>query len=112
MKTALQDIRKAAINEYRRASEKFGPNNSGPHESYAVILEEYEEAKDEAVLFSILFDKYWQGVKKHKKGADRAALDQVLNDMQQHAEQTAAEWIQVAAMCLKAKAIKGSYDYE
>jgi hypothetical protein len=34
-----------------RAAEKFGPTNNSPHESYAVIKEEFEEAQTDARMF-------------------------------------------------------------
>jgi hypothetical protein len=98
----LCDVKDAAMEEYRRASEKFGAANNSPHESYAVILEEYQEAVESAAVFETLFEEYWRGVKGNGNGQhDR------LETMVVFAVQAAAEWCQVAAMCYKAIQEKG-----
>ncbi len=60
------------VAELKRASAKFPPFN-GPHEGYAVILEE--------------LDELWEEVKASKPTADRAAMR--------------AEAVQVAAMAMR-----------
>lgn len=82
--------------EYERAADKFGNQNNSPHESYAVILEEYEEALAEAQSFEKNLRGFWNGVKAN------TSTNCQLQQMQRIAEKAAAEWIQVAAMCYKA----------
>ena len=53
-----------------------GKTNHSPHESYAVILEEYEEASDNFEQFIFKLHDYWEDVKANKSNVD------VLKDMQ------------------------------
>lgn len=96
MKELLAEVKASVLTEYNRAAEKFGTANNSPHESYAVILEEYEEAQSEADSFEWRMRSFWNGVKANN--ANECQLQQ----MQRIAEKAAAEWIQVAAMCYKA----------
>ncbi len=96
MKEVLCEVQASVFMEYERAKKKFGPANNSPHESYAVILEELEEAKSESTSFDCCLRLYWGDVR-----ADRPAKCN-LQQMQRIAEKAAAEWIQVAAMCYKA----------
>lgn len=87
--------------EYDRASNKFGPINHSDHESYAIILEELEEAEDESALCREAVRDFWEAT-KDKLGEDSDKirdLDRVYND----ALLAACEYIQVAAMAYKAK---------
>ncbi len=93
-----KDVQAAAAAEYNRAANKFGPKNNSPHESFGVIKEEYDEAKDEAYKFKQAFWAYWDSVKSN----DHKRSKNLLAEMKQYAEKAAAEWIQVAAMCRKA----------
>lgn len=97
MKELLEQVQKLTTAEYRRAAQKFGRANNSPHESYAVILEEYEEAIEEGKLFGWHMRCYWDAIKTNKKTKAR------LKHLQSIAEKAAAEWVQVAAMCYKAQ---------
>lgn len=96
MKDLLCGVQASVMMEYGRAKEKFGPANNSNHESYAVILEEFEEAQREARMFEINLRSFWNGVMANTM--TKCQLDQ----MRDIAEKAAAEWIQVAAMCYKA----------
>ena len=96
MRELLTEVKISVQKEYERAANKFGKANNSPHESYAVILEEYDEAEFAANAFEEHLRYYWQEVKENKDTADR------LKNMCEFAEHVAAEWIQVAAMCFKA----------
>lgn len=97
MKELLDEIQISVLREYNRAAEKFGKANNSPHESYAVILEEFEEAQNEAHMFEWNQRDWWNAIKANT--ATKCQLQQ----MQGIAEKAAAEWIQVAAMCYKAQ---------
>jgi len=101
MKELLTEIQATVFMEYERAKAKFGAANNGPHESYAVILEEFDEAFDKGAKFKWQLDFFWKSVKDNTSGAV------FLDAMRQFAEEAAAEWIQVAAMCYKATKKKG-----
>ena len=63
MKELLNEVQAAVFMEYERAAKKFGPANNSPHESYAVILEEFEEAQSEANSFEWCMRSFWNGVR-------------------------------------------------
>jgi len=94
----MNEVKQAVINEYSRAFVRFGPINNSPHESYAVILEEFEEAQENAVSFQSQLESYWITIKGNKEDEAKVRL----TAMKKLAEQAAAEWVQVAAMCHKA----------
>lgn len=96
MKELLNEVQASVFTEYGRAADKFGPANNGPHESYAVILEAYDEALSEGRSFEWCLRSFWGAVKAN------TATNCQLQQMRSIAEKAAAEWIQVAAMCYKA----------
>jgi hypothetical protein len=91
-------IDKLIEQEQLRAARRFGKYNNGRHESYAVILEEFEEAEDCRATFCDHLKCYWNFIKKNNSEANHE-----LNIMRQFAERAAVEWVQVAAMCKKAQ---------
>ena len=97
MSEGLQDdMRSAVLAEYERACEEHGERNASDHESFAVILEEYDEATDESADFKKILKEFWNDV----KGNDATAWQ--LDQLKDKAIMAAAEWVQVAAMCHKA----------
>lgn len=98
MKDLLCEVQASVFMEYQRATAKFGKFNNSPHESYAVIKEEREEAQDEAEFFDQMFEQYWEVVKRNNNAEQRRLLPL----MREAAEKAASEWIQAAAMCFKA----------
>ena len=96
MKELLQAVDELACAEYDRAAAKFGPAHNSPHEAYAVIFEEFEEAREDIHAFNYHFQNYWGSIKAN------APNENFLKNMHRIAEHAAAEWVQVAAMCLKA----------
>lgn len=104
MNKLLDQVREAVISEHNRAAQLHGPAHASHHEAYAVILEEYCEAKDAKNAFMDCFQTYWDGVRH-----DNVSRCNIAN-MQHYAMQAAAEWVQVAAMCKKAVAKKVNSD--
>jgi succinate dehydrogenase/fumarate reductase flavoprotein subunit len=100
MKKLLFEVNGVISSEYNRAAEKFGPCNNSDHESYAVLKEEIEEAKDEIANMEKHFNDFWSYVKNN--GADAGKLEQ-LGALEATARLAAAEMIQVAAMARKAQ---------
>lgn len=96
MKDLLCEVQTSAALEYSRSVKKFGEANNSPHESYAVILEEFEESETERQYFKNMIEGYWEKVKRNME------TENMLGEMMLIAERAAAEWIQVAAMCFKA----------
>jgi len=94
----LVEVQEAVSKEYQRASENFGAAHNSQHESFAVILEEIDEASDHTEMFQQQLKCFWVEIKQNKLSETRERLP----IMQMLAEQAAAEWIQVATMCKKA----------
>ena len=78
--------------ELEAANQKFPLFNS-THEAFAVILEEAEEAKEEAGNLDILMNNFWIGVKENH--------DPELTGIYKTALDLAVEAIQTAAMARK-----------
>jgi len=100
MEQLLKEVHELASREYDRASEKWGGTFTNAHEGYAVLKEEYEEARDASKTFSTNFHEYWAEIKNNSFRFRDVLLKRMLN----LAENSAAEWIQVCAMCMKAMA--------
>jgi len=94
------EVEQSVENELSRACEKFGALNHSHHESYAVILEEIEEAREATEAFIVNIHTFW-GCVKQDKPAD--CLRMVAEEARTFAIKTAMEWVQVAAMCEKAR---------
>ena len=99
MRALIHMIENAVRAEYSQASAMFGSKNNSLHESYGIIKEEFEEAKNECSAFDSWFNSFWDMIKSN----NQSDIPQTLKNMQTCAELAAAEWIQVAAMCYKAK---------
>ena len=99
MTKLVEEVKELIEKEYGRAGATFGLTNHSDHESYAIILEEFQEAKDEAVAFERYLNQFWDYVR-----GDWSADDKFFscNDMQMRAMLCACEMIQVAAMAKKA----------
>lgn len=102
MKPLCAAIEAAGEKELARAALKFGAANNSPHESYAVIKEEREEAQDEAAVFDFHLTAFWDAVKNNNTNGQAVHLSM----MKAAARNAAAEWTQAYAMCLKAQATK------
>ena len=83
--------------ELEAANQKFPLFNS-THEAFAVILEEAEEAKEEAGNLDILMNNFWIGVKENH---DPEVLHEELTGIYKTALDLAVEAIQTAAMARK-----------
>lgn len=103
MDELLIQVQASVFGEYCRAAEKFGKTNNSPHESFAILFEEFQEAQEQSEAFGKLFDKYWQAVRKNIPLQEQ---DMILLHLKAIAERAAAEWVQVAAMCFKATKTK------
>lgn len=93
-KELLGQIDTAISGELNAAFEKFRANVSR-HESYAVLLEEYEEMIDEVNHLSNELDNIWDAVKKNN---DALTLFKYLARAQSISRNLIAEGVQTAAM--------------
>ena len=96
MKELKEAVKVLMNEEYERAAKKFGGNFNSPHEVYAVILEEVEEAGDEFDCIRGYLAEYWDCVKNNEVGEWFLYIEK-------SAIQAAAECIQIAAMAYKAR---------
>lgn len=101
MTKLIKEVKKCVVSEYHRAGVKFGFTNHSDHESYAVILEEFEEAKFEAESFERVLNDFWYAVKRNVSPSDKLS---VCRKLEVTALLCACEMIQVAAMAKKAYA--------
>lgn len=98
MKILCDDVINLVKKEYGLASENYGAVNNSSHESYAVLLEELEEARDECIQTQLWVDRFWTSV----KGNDIAKQTENLREVYIHSLLAACEFIQTSAMALKA----------
>lgn len=98
MKELKEAVRALMREEYERAAERFGESFNSPHEAYAVILEEAQEAGLELMDLKYAIDLFWESVKK-----DDTEHQDSLRNIEKCALNAAYECIQVAAMAYKAR---------
>lgn len=99
MEHLREEMHKAAENELSRANANFPLFNS-PHEGYAVILEEYEEAQEALEQVKSSLDVLWEKIKGNDVTyflVDKTMAMTIYED----AINAACEMAQVAAMLLK-----------
>lgn len=99
MNTLINDVKERIEEEYKRASFKFGATNNSDHESYAVLLEEMEEAESEVVEARVHLEAFWLLTKANDDDLSKFSL---LMELERRATLAACELIQVAAMAKKA----------
>ena len=100
MKILSKAVGELVQEEYSRASEQHGAHHHSPHEAYAVIKEELEEAQHEiAIVEDKLNHDFWKAVRTDDVYGCKVNAEII----QKRAEAAAAEMIQVAAMALKAQ---------
>ena len=99
MKILKADVERLVKEEYDRASKQHGERFNSPHEAYAVMLEELEEAEHEYENARDFLKEIWYQTKKD----DLMSCIVLAKDIQQFAENAAAEMIQLAAMAHKAR---------
>lgn len=92
--TELSKIQALVDEELKEANEKY-PLFHSYHEAYAVILEELEETEENVKAMGYCIQAMWDYVKRDKK--PRKSVE----NLKKFALNTAAEAIQVAAMCDK-----------
>lgn len=90
-------ISKAVMEETKNAEENYGEIYHSPHEGYAVLLEEVEEAADDLTYIKNNLGVLWQSIKTND-------LDSTtLTDIEGMAQMLALEAVQIAAVCSKFK---------
>ena len=96
----IDEVKECIESEYGRAGAQYGLVHHSDHESYAVLLEELQEAEDEVRFCGSALEKFWELVKQDCK-ADAFKVNS-LDLVYTKALLGACELIQVAAMAKKA----------
>lgn len=97
MQELINKVQELVAFELERANTIHPPRFNSMHEAYAVILEEYEEAKDAFESVGWRRDLAWDCIKHDEDPCG------FLEQMEKAATATASEMIQVAAMSRKAR---------
>lgn len=100
MNAIENDVRALVDKELDAANERF-PQFRSQHEGYAVILEEFDEAKEQLEAAELFLDRMWDSV-RHDSPAKLSA-----ESMMMFSINAACEAIQVAAMCRKFMGMEG-----
>lgn len=106
MQELINQVRILANDEYNRAVEKYSATHASMREAYAVMLEEFEEAKElingEAYgcYWSLeeMLERFWR---ECKENSSKKCLVSCADTIKDTAIQAAAELIQLAAMAHK-----------
>lgn len=99
MQKLVEEVKELVEREYGRAGVTFGLSNHSDHESFAIIMEELDEAGEEFDSFFKQLGLFWALVKSN--ASDNEKFNQ-LKRMEVTALLAACEMIQVAAMAKKA----------
>ena len=92
-----QKIYELTETELKAANEKF-PLFASSHETYAVIFEEFDEAREELEMVEYSLDKFWTEVKENESPEVK---NKRLTRIYENAVKLAVEAIQTAAMARK-----------
>lgn len=99
MQHLIEMVNMVITAERNNAALDHGRLNHSDHESYAIIMEEFEESADEFNLAAQSLDGLWTHIKMDSH--DSLKLE-TLKNLERHAMLAACEFIQVAAMAQKA----------
>lgn len=99
MRELINKVQELVSVELERANTIHPPKFNSYHEAYAVILEEYEEMTAEVEKLECHMDGLWDSIKEDADETTHSWLEIV----EKRATLAAAEAIQVAAMCRKAR---------
>lgn len=97
MDAIKQKIYELTETELKAANEKF-PLFASSHEAYAVIFEEFDEAREELEMVEYSLDKFWTEVKENES---QEVKNKRLTRIYENAVKLAVEAIQTAAMARK-----------
>ena len=99
MEKLIAEVTECVEREYGRAGAKFGLTNHSDHESYAVLLEELDEAHVEFAGVQQSLNYLWDLTKRNAPDDKKY---EICKNLEARALLAACEFIQVAAMAKKA----------
>jgi hypothetical protein len=112
MMTKLKEsVKELVAQELSMASKDYGDRFHSAHEAYAVILEEYEEAKEELSNIEYALANFW-GCVRFPDYSEDSEPNAHLSDLERTAINAACECIQIAAMARKAQVEYGDSKHE
>lgn len=111
MKKLKEAVKPLVESELLMASKDYGDRFHSAHEAYAVILEEYEEAKEELSNIEYALANFW-GCVRFPDYSDDSEPNAHLSDLENTAICAACECIQIAAMARKAQTEYGDSKHE
>ena len=85
--------------EHKTIVEKWGEGYNSPHEAYAVLLEEVQEAEEALAYVKCQLGNLWDYIRRDD---DKLIGTNVLRT-EHYAKKLAAEAVQVAAVCRRAR---------
>lgn len=85
--------------EHRTIVEKWGEGYNSPHEAYAVMLEEVQEAQENMKCLQAGMEIMWTAIRED----NRKQIGPSVVRIEHYAKQLAAEAVQVAAVCRRAR---------
>ena len=97
MDELITEVKTLVSKEYERASKIHGPTNHSSHESYAILKEELEEAKEELIHTEMYLDRFWRSARNDDYASQAENASLIFNK----AILAACECIQTAAMAYK-----------
>lgn len=98
MNAIKQDVKALVQKELESANKKYPTTFRSRHEAYGVMLEEFEEVKDELLKCQLYLNEF-----KYSMKVDGDYLEKEnLNKLKEHSENLMAEAGQLAAMAQKA----------
>jgi hypothetical protein len=111
MKKLKESVKGLVKAELLMASKDYGDRFHSAHEAYAVILEEYEEAKEEFDNMEYPLSSFWDCV-RFPSYSESHEPNSHLSDLENTAIRAACECIQIAAMARKAQVEYGDSKHE
>ncbi len=98
MNELIRQVEFLVAEEYGRASNEHGATCHSAHEAFAVLKEELDEGREDCIAVELFTDRLWKAVKANDSNDQTLNLEAVY----QKSILTACEFIQTAAMALKA----------
>lgn len=103
-KLSRELILQAILNEHQKASEVYGGVYNSPHEGWAVMKEEIDEAEHELEMLRGDNMLFWDSVRHNSYGVMQDSIDKI----QERAVNAILELTQVVSCCMKmTETIKG-----